>query len=130
MPVMLIERAEQIWATDSRPASLISRASLDEFGGDGRRFRMLLELVGLDAYAEDSWSGSRLQIGEVTLEVGPPTPRCVLPLFRPDDAVRDRDMLRDILAERGPIDGQPCLGVFAEVVEPGVVRVGDAVTLL
>jgi uncharacterized protein len=130
MPVTLIERAEQIWATDSRPASLISQASLDEFGGDGRRFRMLLELVGLDAYEEDSWSGSLLQVGEITLEVGPPTPRCVLPSFGPDDAVRDRDMLRDILAERGPIDGQPCLGVFAEVIEPGVVRVGDAVELV
>ena len=127
MPVTLVERAEQLWATDSRPASLVSRASLAEFGGDGRRFRMLLELEGLDAYGEDAWSGSTVRIGEVTLAVGTPTPRCALPSFNPDDAARDRDMLRDILAGRGPIDGQPCLGVFAEVVEPGILRVGDLV---
>lgn len=130
MPVTLIERAEQAWATDSRPASLVSRSSLDEFGGDGRRFRMLLELEGLEAHAEDRWSGSRLRIGDVTLLVGPPTPRCALPSYNPDDATRDRDMLRDILARRGPIDGEPCLGVFAEVIEPGIVRVSDRVELV
>ena len=129
MPVTLIERDERAWATDSRPASLVSRASLDEFGGDGRRFRMLLELEGLGAYAEDAWSGGRVRIGDVTLLVGPPTPRCVLPSYSPDDATCDRDMLRDILAHRGAIDGQPCLGVFAEALEPGVVRVGDRVEL-
>lgn len=130
MPVTLIERAEQLWATDSLPASLISLASLAEFGGDGRRFRMLLELEGLDAYGEDAWAGRNVRIGEVTLVVSTPTPRCALPSFNPDDASRDRDMLRDILGRRGPIDGQPCLGVFAEVVETGVVRVGDPVELV
>ncbi len=130
LPVTLVERNEDAWATDSRPATLVSRASLDEFGGDGRRFRMLLELEGLEAYGEDAWSGSRLRIGGVTLQVGTPTPRCALPSYNPDDATRDRDILRDILGRRGPIDGQPCLGVFAEVVEPGVVRAGDRVEVV
>ena len=130
MPVTLIERDEQLWATDSRPASLVSRASLVEFGGDGRRFRMLLELEGLEAYAEDAWSGSQVRVGEVMLLVGTPTPRCALPSFNPNDATRDRDMLRDILSRRGPIDGEPCLGVFAEVLVPGVVNCGDPVDLL
>ncbi len=130
MEVTLIERDERAWATDSRPASLVARASLDEFGGDGRRFRMLLELKGLEAFAEDAWSGRRVRIGDVTLLVGPPTPRCALPSYSPDNATRDRDMLRDILAHRGPIDGQPCLGVFAEVLEPGVVRLGDRVEIV
>ena len=130
MPVTLVERDEQAWATDSRPATLVSHSSLEEFGGDGRRFRMLLELEGLAAYAEDAWTGHRLRVGDVTLLVETPTPRCALPSYNPDDATRDRDMLRDILARRGAIDGQPCLGVFAEVIEPGVVRVGDPVELV
>ncbi len=125
MPVTLIERDGRSWATDSQPATLVSQASLDEFGGDGRRFRMLLELDGLEPYGEDAWSGRRVRVGEVTLLVGPPTPRCALPSYNPDDARRDRDMLRDILARRVAIDGEPCLGVFAEVDVPGVVRVGD-----
>ncbi len=36
-------------------------------------------------------------------------------------------MLREILSGRGAIDGQPCLGAYAEVKEPAVVRVGDPV---
>ncbi len=130
MDVTLVERDERAWATDSRPASLVSRASLGEFGGDGRRFRMLLEVDGVDAFSEDAWTGRRVRVGEVILLVGTPTPRCALPSYNPDDATRDRDMLRDILAHRSPIDGQPCLGVFAEVLEPGVVRTGDNVDLV
>lgn len=129
LAVRLIERAEGGWATDSRPATIVSRASLDAFGGEGRRFRMLLEVDGVDAHAEDGWQGVELQIGAARLLVEAPTPRCALPSYDPDTAVRDRDMLREILAARGPIDGQACLGVFAEVIEPGVVHVGDRVVL-
>ncbi len=127
MPVLLVERPEGSWATDARPATLVSQASLAAFGGDGRRFRMLLELDGLEAYAEDRWQGWRVRVGEVELLVEQPTPRCALPSFDPETGERTTDMLREILARRGAIDGQPCLGVYAEVVGPGVVRVGDTV---
>ena len=129
MPVLLIEREEGSWATDSRPATIISRASVDSFGGDGRRFRMLLEVDGVDAFAEDRWQGRTLRVGDATLLVERPTPRCVLPSYHPDTAEKDRDMLRELLAARGPIDGQPCLGVFAEVLQPGTVRVGDTIEI-
>jgi uncharacterized protein YcbX len=125
LEVRLIEREAGAWATDSRPATLVSRASLEAFGGDGRRFRMLLELTGLHAFAEDAWQGRRMSAGEAVLSVERPTPRCALPSYHPDTAERDRDMLREILNVRGPTDGKPCLGVYAEIVEPGVVRVGD-----
>jgi uncharacterized protein YcbX len=125
MPVLLIERDEGSWATDSRPATIVSRASLDAFGGDGRRFRMLLEVDGVRAFAEDTWQGRRVRVGEAVLLVEGPTPRCALPSYDPDTAERDRDMLRELLAARGPIDGEACLGVFAEVLEPGIIRLGD-----
>lgn len=130
MRVRLIERQEGSWATDSRPATVVSRASLDAFGGDGRRFRMLFEIDGVEAFGEDGWRGRRLRVGEVTLLVEGPTPRCALPSYDPDTAERDRDVLRELLAARGPIDGEPCLGVFAEVLELGVVRVGDTVEVV
>ena len=126
----LVERDDGAWATDDRPASLVSRASLDAIDGDGRRFRMLLELDELDAHAEDAWRGRRVRIGEATLLVGDPTPRCAVPSASPDTGVRDRDVLRELLEKRGPIEGEPCMGVYAEVLEPGVVRVGDAVELV
>lgn len=126
----LIEREDGAWATDARPATLVSRASLALIDGDGRRFRMLLELDGLDAHAEDAWRGRRVRVGEATLLVGDPTPRCAVPSANPDTGRRDRDVLHELLALRGPVEGTACLGVYAEVLEPGTVRVGDEVTPL
>jgi uncharacterized protein YcbX len=126
----LVERDDGGWATDDRPASLVSRASLDTIDGDGRRFRMLFELDGLPAHAEDEWRNRRLRVGEATLLVGDPTPRCAVPTANPDTGVRDRDVLRELIEKRGPIEGEPCMGVYAEVLEPGLVRVGDAVERL
>jgi uncharacterized protein len=122
----LVERDDGGWATDDRPASLVSRAALDTIDGDGRRFRMLFELDGVPAHGEDEWRNRRLLVGEATLLVGDPTPRCAVPTASPDTGVRDRDVLGELLEKRGPIDGEACMGVYAEVLEPGVVRVGDA----
>ena len=108
----------------------MSRASLDAIDGDGRRFRMLLELDGPAAHGEDGWRNRRIRVGEATLRVGDPTPRCAVPSANPDTGVRDRDVLRELLEKRGPIEGDPCMGVYAEVLEPGIVCVGEAVELL
>jgi uncharacterized protein YcbX len=127
---MLVERADGAWATDSRPATLVSGASLGLIDGDGRRFRMLFELDGLEALAEEAWGSRRIRLGGATLLVGVPTPRCAVPSASPDTGVRDRDVLRELIEKRGPVEGEPCLGVYAEVLEPGVVRVGDEVAVL
>ena len=79
------------WATDDRPASLVSRASLDTIDGDGRRFRMLFELDDLPAHTEDEWRNRRLRVGGATLLVGDPTPRCAVPTTNPDTREHDRD---------------------------------------
>ena len=117
------------WA-DSRPATLISRSSVGLIDGDGRRFRMLFELDGLEALGEEAWNGRRVRVGEATLLVGVPTPRCAVPSASPDTGCRDRDVLRELLERRGPVDGDSCLGVYAAVLEPGMVRVGDEVEVL
>jgi uncharacterized protein len=126
----LVERDDAGWATDSRPATLVSRASLGLIDGDGRRFRMLLELDGLEPLEEEAWESRRVRAGEAMLLVGRATPRCAVPSAAPDTGLRDRDVLRELLEKRGPVDGEACLGVYAEVLEPGVVRVGDEVTVL
>jgi len=126
----VVEREDGGWATDDRPASLVSRASLDTIDGDGRRFRMLLELEGIAAHDEDTWRDRRVRVGEATLLVGVPTPRCAVPSASPDTGLRDRDVLRELLDKRGPVDGESCMGVYAEVLEPGVVRVGDELRLV
>jgi len=126
----LVERDDGAWATDSRPTTLVSEPSLDLIDGDGRRFRMLLELEGSDALEEERWRSRRVRVGEALLLVGNPTPRCAVPSASPDTGVRDRDVLRELFAKRGDVDGKACLGVYADVLEPGVVRVGDAVDVL
>ena len=125
----LVERDDGAWATDSRPATLVSRASVGLIDGDGRRFRMLLELDGLEPLAEEAWGSRRVSVGEVTLLVGVPTPRCAVPSASPDTGTRDRDVLRELIEKRGPVESEACLGVYAEVLEPGTVRVGDEVEL-
>jgi uncharacterized protein YcbX len=126
----LVERANGSWATDSRPATLVSRASLGLIDGDGRRFRMLLEIDGLDGLGEEAWEGRRIRVGGATLAVERPTPRCAVPSASPDTGVRDRDVLRELIAKRGAVDREACLGVYADVVEPGIVRVGDVLDVL
>ena len=126
----LVERDDGGWATDDRPASLVSQASLDTIDGDGRRFRMLFELEGVAAHEEDTWRNRRVRVGEATLLVGDPTPRCAVPSASPDTGVRNRDVLRELIEKRGPVEGEACMGVYAEVLEPGLVCVGDGLELV
>jgi len=91
---------------------------------------MLCELEGVAAHEEDTWRNRRVRVGEATLLVGDPTPRCAVPSASPDTGVRDRDVLRELIEKRGPVEGEACMGVYAEVLEPGLVRVGDALELV
>ena len=130
LSLTLVERTNGAWATDSHPATLVSRASVGLIDGDGRRFRMLLELDGPDALDEEQWADRRVRAGDALLLVGRPTPRCAVPSASPDTGRRDRDVLRELLHARGDVDGEACLGVYAEVLEPGTVRVGDEVAVV
>lgn len=98
---------------------------------DPRRFRMTIEVEGLAPHAEDAWEGTRIRLGEATLAVAGQVPRCVLTTRDPDTRRRDHDVLRALLAYRDrTTDGEAPLGMYATVVEPGVVRRGDAVAAL
>ena len=131
----LLRAAEAGIGTDSlHPVSLLGDGSVAELAGrlgqadlDPRRFRMLLELRGIEAHAEDEWQGSLLQVGAAVVRLGGPVGRCANITYDPDSGLRDFDALRAIREYRGTIDGEVCFGVYADVVEPGRVRVGDEV---
>lgn len=120
---------------DVHPVTLVSLASvaaLGRAGGvrglDARRFRMTIELEGLAPHEEDTWPGRRVRVGEVLLEVGDPVPRCVVTTQDPRTGERDFPTLSVIERMRGvTADGELVFGVYASVLEPGVVRVGDPV---
>jgi uncharacterized protein YcbX len=118
--------------------TLVSEGSLralSELAGgpvDARRFRMLFELSGCDAHEEDGWNGRQLRVGGAILRVGGPVARCAFTTRHPETGARDLDTLRLIASYRGRRDGDGAIlfGVYADVEQPGVVRVGDAVELL
>ena len=119
-------------------ASLVSDGSLRKLArqagvehGDGRRFRMLIELEGAVAHEEDGWIRHRVAVGDAILAITKPDARCVITTQDPDSGKRDLDTLRTIIGYRGLRDGRKVdFGVLAEVVQPGRVRLGDEVTVL
>lgn len=98
---------------------------------DARRFRMLIELEDASAHEEDRWVGCRVAVGTAVIEVNGPIPRCAMTTHDPDTGERDFDTLRAIKDYRGFVDGKDLMfGMWADVVVPGRVRVGDTVTVL
>jgi uncharacterized protein YcbX len=133
-PVRLVRTSDRGGAFDMHVVTLLSEASVSELGRqagangdvDGRRFRMLLTLDGCEAHEEDTWAGRRFRVGSAVIRVGGPVPRCVVTTRDPDTGARDFDSLKEIKAYRGVRDGKAIdFGVYADVEEPGVVRVGD-----
>lgn len=108
-------------------AAVVRDAGLDA-PLDARRFRMLVTLAGGHAYDEDAWAGRQVRVGGAVVRVGGPVPRCVVTRQSPVTGERDVQTLDAIVAARGTgPDGSIDLGRYAEVVEPGPVRVGDPV---
>jgi hypothetical protein len=108
--------------------------ALPESNVDVRRFRPSLVIDTGDDGAEAStpghpefdWSGRRATIGTATIEFDAPCPRCVMVTRQIDDRIpADRAVLRHIVR-----DLDQNLGIYATIVEPGVVTVGDPLTLL
>ncbi|MGZ4115800.1 MAG: MOSC domain-containing protein [Actinomycetota bacterium] len=123
---------------DIRPLTLVSLASVDELGRQGGaservdpgRFRMILELDGCAPHEEDGWAGRRLAVGDAVIRVGDPVPRCVVTTQDPRTGLRDFPTLSVIKRYRGVIDGELIFGVYGDVDQPGLVRVGDEARLL
>jgi hypothetical protein len=120
----------------SYPASLVSEASLDELERsadlpgplDDRRFRMLVTVGGSEAFEEDRWVGADVRVGDSVVRVVVPTARCATTTRDPSTGERDWDALRALKDLRGVSPQQTVdLGVYATVVKPGRIAVGDEV---
>ncbi len=132
-PVRLV-RPDEHGHVQEAPVTLLSEASLDRLGReagrpvDGRRFRMLLTLSGCRPHEEDDWEGRLLRIGGAVIRAGGPVDRCAMTTRDPDTGATDLDTLRLIKGYRGMSERKTIdFGVYAEIVEPGAVRVGDTV---
>lgn len=133
-PLRLLRAEDGGGGFDAFPVSLLSEASLEELARqsgdgpvDGRRFRMLVHVAGTEPHEEDEWLGRRVRLGEALVEVTERDPRCRMTTRNPDTGVRDWDSLKAIKGYRGVVEDGINFGVYANVIEPGRVRVGDPV---
>jgi uncharacterized protein YcbX len=132
---------------DYAPLHLVTSASLERVGAghpDGRveaaRYRpnVVIEAAAeADGFVENDWVGQRLHLGpQVIVEVVLPTPRCAVPTLAHGDLPRDPDAVRVPLRENFipvPLEGfgsEPCVGVYATVVQGGRISPGDEVLLV
>ena len=127
-------------AVDLHPVTLLSRASCAELArqsgdarlADDRRFRMHVLLDGVAApHEEDAWEGRTVRLGDAAVAVGTPVGRCAITAQDPDTGRPDGTRtLEAIGAYRGARDdGYFCFGVYAAVVRPGRIAVGDPVVV-
>ena len=116
--------------------SLVGTASLEALADaagvddvDGRRFRMLFGVEGFEPHAEDGWLGRRVRVGEAVVRPLGNVGRCAVTTQNPDTGIPDLDTLRVLGEYRCDVETSEPLpfGVWGEVVEPGRVRLGDAV---
>ena len=137
-PLILVRVDEPEYAGGEHRMTLVSLASVRDLGRrggldgdclDSRRFRMTIELEGCDPYEEDSWSGHRVRLGDAVVSVGGGVLRCELTTMHPVTGEKDFEALK-VLATYRRRDGVLPLGVYADVVQPGRIGVGDVVDLL
>ena len=139
-PLRLVESVGRAGVDRGRASgvSLISRASLDglaqvaEAGElDSRRFRMLIEIDGVAAHAEDAWIGRKARVGTALVRLGGHVGRCLITSRHPESGVVDLPTLDLLRSYRGDLDLTEPLpfGVYGKVLEGGRVAVGDAVQL-
>ena len=135
----LVQADPERGGVDRGPAgsvSLISTASVarlealtDGRAVDPRRFRMLVEVAGPQAHEEDEWVGRSASIGAARVAFRGHVGRCLVTSQSPDTGIVDLPTLELLSYRRGLPTTEPlAFGVFGEVLEPGMVRVGDSVT--
>ena len=116
--------------------SLVSKATLDrlarevgEASIDGRRFRMLFGIDGVDTHEEESWLGRSIAMGAAVVRFEALVGRCAVTTQNPETGVVDIDTLRALAAYRADVVSEEPLpiGIWGRVEKPGPVRLGDSV---
>lgn len=135
-PLRLVRVERDGEGQDVHPLTIVSSESVRDLGSrddrpelDARRFRINLEIEGVEPYEEDAWEGNLVRVGEATLKVREQIPRCVVTTLAPETGDKDFPTLTRIARFRPRIGGRGGLpfGMYAGIEVPGRVRVGDAV---
>ena len=120
-----LERVDPAERFDVLPLLVATDGAVGLFGRDLRRLRPNILIGGVDGLAEREWPGAELHIGSLVVRLDSLRPRCPMTTVDPDTLDRDPEVLRDIGRRFG---GR--LALNADVVRPGRIAIGDAVTLV
>lgn len=110
---------------DILPLLVATDGAVAAFGRDIRRLRPNILIGGVDGMDEVHWEGTELHVSDAVVRLDSLRGRCPMTTVDPDTLVRDPAVLRDISRRFG---GR--LALNADVMRPGVIRVGDAVQLV
>ena len=104
------------------------RTALPDSVVDILRFRpsIVVDTADETGHPEFSWKGRTAELGSVVVEFLDPCPRCIMITRRISDSIpEDRAILRHVVR-----DLNQAVGVYARIVTPGKVSVGDTLTFL
>ncbi|MCY0152883.1 MOSC domain-containing protein [Hoeflea alexandrii] len=93
---------------------------------DARRFRGNIVFDGWSAFSELDLVGRHFRVGEVSFNILHRTQRCLATEVNPDTAERDMKLPNLLKKAYGHFD----MGIYAEVLNDGVISVGDEVVLI
>lgn len=134
----LVEAVTAIDRGAAGSVSLISQGSLRRLAEqaeaesvDGRRFRMLIEVDGVQPHAEDTWIGRELKIGETLLRFGGHVGRCMVTSRDPETGEVTLPTLDLLRAYRHDVESSEPLpfGIYGRVLVGGSIQIGDTVEL-
>ena len=131
-PLYLLKSGRGIF--DCQHVSLFSLASVRALAGesgasiDHRQFRanVYMTPVSNRPFEEETWAGHLLRIGDQVLTgVTQRDTRCMMVNLDPESGSQDPRVLRTITQGH-----ERQAGIYANVVRPGVIRVGDPIRLV
>ena len=113
----LVTTASLNWLKNLLPDSTI----------DERRFRPNLSIDTLDeGLVEHNWIGKNLLIGdELKIKITGLTERCIMINMAQEELECDRHILQNISKKL-----KNNFGVYAKVIQPGIIRIGDTISCL
>ena len=144
-PIRLVRCLSVSRAIDVLPITFVTTGSMRrlerEVGEpvDPLRLRAGFVIDNEIEHEEDQWDGKLLKVGNCTLRVRTAVPRCQVTGYNPRNGKSDQAVMKSLIKYRDKVhlpDGMipdyatPGFATYAEVVNPGAVRVGDEVNVI